>query len=225
MNSNIALSLKTIAQVQKNFKSINPITGNRDTINILFCDVQDKYIKKIANSEELVQKTKIMAEISKQLKFNQIITEQKKEVFGITLPEIQKNLNDNALLFEKTRFAMFSEDEIDKLPENQVTILLGIETHVCVYQTALNFIRKNRPIIILADAVSSSNLGERKMALKNLRDMGCYITTCQALIFLMLQDAGDNQIFKPLVKSLKELSLCSYNLLLDEKERELKGKF
>jgi isochorismate hydrolase len=208
-------------QLEKNFKILNE-KGTRENINILFCDIQDKYIKKIANNSELLQKCKVIAEISKTLKFNQIITEQKREVFGGTVREIISNLNENTKIIEKSRFSMFSDDEIDKMPIDDVYILLGIEAHICVYQTALNFIKKDRNVIVLADAVSSSNLGERKIALENLRDMGCYVTTCQGLVFLMLQDSLDEN-FTLLLKNLRDLSSISGNLLLDREE--VKGKF
>jgi len=209
-----------ISQLQRNFKLFNE-SGNRDSINVLFCDIQDKYIRKIANHKELIQKSKVIAEISKVLKFNQIVTEQKKDVFGITIPEITANLNPGAKIFEKTRFSMFTEEEIEKMPVDDIYILLGIESHICVYQTALNFIKKDRHVILLADAVSSSSLGERKIAIDNLREMGCYITTCQGLVFLMLQDAKDEN-FTSILKNLRELSAISCNILLDKEEGNLK---
>lgn len=214
-------NFRTINQLQRNFKIVND-KGTRDNINILFCDIQDKYIKKIANYSELLQKTKVIAEISKTLKFKQIVTEQKREVFGGTVPEIICNLNEDARIIEKNKFAMFSEEEIEKMPIDDVYILLGIEAHICVYQTALNFIKKDRNVIILADAVSSSNLGERKIAIENLRDMGCYVTTCQGIVFLMLQDSLDEN-FTLILKNLRDLSAISANILLDREES--KGKF
>ena len=207
-NINKSLNFKTISQLRTNFNLKN------NTINILFCDVQDKYIPKIACYKELIQKVKLISSASKILNFNQIVTEQKKQIFGTTIPEITNNLNSSAKIFEKTRFAMFSEEEIEKMNETDVNILVGVETHICVYQTAFNFLKMNRHIIILADVVSSSNLGERKVALENLKDMGAYITTCQGLLFLILEDS-ENENFKPLVKILAELSGVSYDLLLD----------
>lgn len=225
MNSTLTrlspFNFRTITQLQRNFKILNE-KGNRDNINILFCDIQDKYIKKIANYSELLAKAKVIAEISKTLKFNQIITEQKREVFGATVPEITCFLNDNTKIIEKSRFSMFSEEEIEKMPIDDVYILLGIEAHICVYQTAMNLIKRDRNVIVLADAISSSNLGERKIALENLRDMGCYVTTCQGLVFLMLQDALDEN-FTLLLKHLRDLSAISCNILLDREEP--KGKF
>ncbi len=225
MNSNItrigSFHFKTITQLQRNFKKLNK-EGNRDSINILFCDIQEKYIKKIANYQELLQKTKVIAEISKTLKLNQIITEQKPEVFGSTVPEITQFLNEKSKITQKSRFAMFSEEELDKMPIDDVYVLLGIEAHICVYQTAINFIKKDRNLIVLADAISSSNLGERKIALDILRDIGCYVTTCQGLVFLMLQDALDEN-FPLILKNLKDLSGISCDLLLDREKP--KGKY
>lgn len=214
-------NFRTITQLQRNFKVVND-NGRRENINILFCDIQDKYIKKIANYTELIQKAKVIAEISKTLKFNQLITEQKRDVFGATVPEIKEFLNENSKIIEKSRFAMFSEEEIEKMPIDDVYVLLGIEAHICVYQTALNFIKKDRNLIVLADVVSSSNLGERKIALENLRDIGCYLTTCQGFIFLMLQDALDEN-FVLILKNLRDLSAISCDLLLDKEGP--KGKF
>ncbi len=221
MNSGIKkvfpFNFNLISQLQLNFKIVNE-NGMRHKINILFCDIQHKYIKKIANHKEIIQKAKTIAEISKALKFNNIITEQKRDIFGNTIQEIISNLdNSNYKIIEKSRFSMFSDEEIEKLPLDDVFVLLGIEAHICVYQTALNLIKNNRYVIILADSVSSSNLGERKIALHNLRDMGCYITTTQGLFFLMLQDSKDEN-FTLLLKYLKDLSSIPANLLLSKED-------
>jgi len=209
-------NLRVINQLQKNFKITNE-KMYRHNINFLFCDIQSKYIKKIANNQELILKAKVMAEVSKIFKFNQLVSEQNTQVFGETISEIKDNLNDNTLIFPKSRFSMFSEEEIEQMPEDNIYILLGIETHICVYQTVLNFVKKNRNIIVLADAVSSNNLGERKNALQNMREIGCYITTCQELIFLLLQDANDKN-FSSVLRILKDLCSMPSNLLLDKEE-------
>jgi hypothetical protein len=197
--------LKTIMKLQNNFINNKPI-------NILFCDVQDKYINKIYNYKDVINTTEDIAEASKILQLNQIVTEHKKDIFGVTIPEIRKHFYDKTILFEKTRFAMLDDEYLTKDDKEAVYVLLGIEGHVCITQTALNILKNDRDLIILSDGVSSANEGDRNVALKNLMNLGAYVTTSQSFLFLLLKDAKHPK-FKSLLPILKRFSERDNKLL------------
>jgi hypothetical protein len=85
-------------------------------------------------------------------------------------------------------------------------LLVGIETHICVTQTALDLLAAGHKVYVLADGVSSCNSGERGVALARLAREGCTITTSESVLFELVGDAagvGFKEVSK-LVKDTKE---------------------
>ena len=70
-------------------------------------------------------------------------------------------------------------------------VVVGIETHICVLQTALDALRAGNRVWVVQDAVSSCNEEERGVALARLRQEGVRVTTSESLMYEMLGDAGD----------------------------------
>ncbi|GAA6010204.1 hypothetical protein JCM10207_005665 [Rhodosporidiobolus poonsookiae] len=114
----------------------------------------------------------------------------------------------------KTKFSMVVpqvEEEIEKRGTKDV-VLFGIESHVCVLQTALDLLEKDINVHVLADGVSSCNGDEVGIALKRMRDAGAQITTSESILFQILHDAADPR-FKALAGLIKEYKDSTANAL------------
>ena len=207
--SNSNSLLQKVLKFQKNFQTGKPI-------HILFCDIQDKYLPKIYNYKDIISTSEDIAEASKLLNLNQIITEHKKEIFGETIGEIKKHYYEKTQVLSKTRFSMVDEEMLKSHDKDSVYVLLGIEAHVCVTQTALSILDYGRELIILSDGVSSVNRGDRNVALRNLSNLGAYVTTSQSFLFLLLKDAK-HPSFKFLLPILKRFSERENKLLNEAK--------
>ena len=85
-------------------------------------------------------------------------------------------------------------------------LLVGIETHICVTQTALDLLAMGHKVFVLADGVSSCNAGERGVALARLAREGAVVTTSEGVLFELVGDAGskDFKAIAGLVKETKE---------------------
>ena len=85
--------------------------------------------------------------------------------------------------------------EFEKQGIKQV-IITGIETHICVFQTARYMVEAGYEVFIVSDAVGSRAKSDYKNALKNLRELGCVITTTETVLFDLLKKAGSDEFKK-----------------------------
>ena len=82
-------------------------------------------------------------------------------------------------------------------------ILVGIETHICITQTALDLLAMGHSVYVLRDGVSSCNAGERGVALGRLQREGAVVTTSESVLFELLRDAK-SESFKGINALVKE---------------------
>ena len=81
--------------------------------------------------------------------------------------------------------------------------IVGIESHICVTQTALDLIALGHPVYVIADGVSSCNREEVPIALARLRAEGAVVTTSESFIYEVMGDAAIPE-FKTLAGLVKE---------------------
>lgn len=81
------------------------------------------------------------------------------------------------------------QEEIKKLPNIDSIVLFGIESHICVEQTALELLATDKYAVhIVADCVLSRSHEDRMLALERLRSCGCIITTSENVMFKLMKD-------------------------------------
>ena len=86
-------------------------------------------------------------------------------------------------------------------------ILCGIESHVCVQQTALDLLREEYDVFLVCDAVSSQRPYDRTVAINRLREAGAVLTTTESIIFDLMRDAKhpNFKAISGLIKKQKEV--------------------
>eukprot|EP01102_Stenamoeba_stenopodia_P017997 TRINITY_DN653_c0_g2_i1.p1 TRINITY_DN653_c0_g2~~TRINITY_DN653_c0_g2_i1.p1 ORF type:complete len:166 (-),score=29.15 TRINITY_DN653_c0_g2_i1:55-552(-) len=136
-----------------------------------------------------------MVSAAEPLKVPVIVTEQNPKALGTTVPEIDIS---KARTFSKMKFSML-EPEVEEYlkslrgPENEPiksVVLFGIESHVCVLQTALELLQKGYNVHVLADGVSSRHHYDREAGFSMMRQHGAMITTSESLLFQLLESAN-----------------------------------
>ncbi|KAL7473082.1 hypothetical protein ACHAXS_013905 [Conticribra weissflogii] len=175
---------------------------------LLICDVQTRFRPLIHNMESLLHTTKFMTSVAKELDIPMVATQQYTKVFGPTIPEAFADPADIGTLcpvFEKKKFSMLTDECASHLhslsgggggaPPRTNYLLLGIEAHVCLQQTALDLLELGHSVHVLADGVSSQQSYDRKMALKRMEQSGAWITTSQSAVF-MLMGSAEHERFK-----------------------------
>lgn len=137
------------------------------------------------------------------------ITTQNAARLGPTVSELTDLLPTEGATKEvdKTAFSMMVPELTTQLPRPEKgrlsVIIVGIETHICVTQTALDLLAQGHRVYVLQDGVSSCNEGERPVALTRLAREGAVVTTSEGLLFELLGDAKDPS-FKAVSGLVKE---------------------
>lgn len=195
MKNSISYSIKNLPKNVKSKKAC-----------FVFIDMQDKYNHKTYGHINLTRTVEAMVKFSSLLEIDQIVSEHAPKTFGRTIPEIKANLNTNANIFEKKTFSALSEDVISS-QNYESYILTGIETHICVMQTAIQLRNCNKEVFLLEDCVTSANDGDRRVALRLLRESGIILISSASLLMNILGGI-EHPKFKecvPLMKTLVEI--------------------
>lgn len=90
-------------------------------------------------------------------------------------------------------------------PEKREVVIVGIESHICVTQTALDLLAEGHKVYVLADGVSSCNREEVPIALARLRGEGVVVTTSEGFLYECMGDAGIGE-FREMSRLVKEFS-------------------
>ena len=171
----------------------------------LLCDVQEKFRTVIDQMPRIIDGAAAMLEAAKVMTIPVIVTEQYPKALGHTVEELDVS---EAKIFEKTQFSMYTNELAHYLGglDRKDAILFGVETHVCVQQTALDLMDRGIQVHVLADAVSSQRPLDREVALDRLRQAGCYVTTVESVLFELLRskDAPEFKAISNIVKAYGE---------------------
>jgi nicotinamidase-related amidase len=164
---------------------------------LLVVDLQAKLLPHIAEHESVVSQAVRMLQAAGELELPITLTEQYPEGLGST-PAAVVTAAAGATRLEKLTFSAWRDEatqaRLVSLGRPQV-LLVGIEAHVCVQQTALDLLEAGMVPWVLADAVGSRRACDRELALARMRDIGVGITTVESAIFEML-DRCDTELFK-----------------------------
>tara|TARA_B100000886_G_C20327978_1_gene451104 strand:+ start:149 stop:697 length:549 start_codon:yes stop_codon:yes gene_type:complete len=156
-------------------------------------DVQEKLLPKIHNNKSLTNEISLFLQIVNTLNIPLILTEQYPKGLGKTVDIIESNIKTSSFFkFEKKSFSCLGADaiqsQISNLAKKQV-LLCGIETHICVLQTASDLINSGYDVFILNECVSSRNESDMRMGISRLKKFGCSIITHEMLAFELLKSS------------------------------------
>ena len=163
-----------------------------DNTLLVIVDVQQKLMNVMSNSSSCLAKVKLLADALNLMDVPCIVTEQYPKGLGPTVDEIKSVLKDSTPFVEKSAFSCCGADEFNSRVqefERKNIIICGVESHVCVLQTAINLKQKGYNVYLAADAVSSRNENDKAYALDFLRQSGVAVLSTESLIFALLKDS------------------------------------
>ncbi|RJR23709.1 MAG: hydrolase [Desulfobacteraceae bacterium] len=177
---------------------------NRAQVIFILVDIQEKLAGAMNMKDQVLTNCLHLIEAAKLLHVPILLTEQYPKGLGTTLNEIRKALSKYDP-FEKTSFDCCSEKGfMDRVAaEGRPKILLaGMETHICILQTALGLLKNGYVVHVVRDAVCSRKKDDFKIALEFMREAGAVITGTETVLFQLLERAG-SEPFRIISKRIK----------------------
>ncbi|MFI5109622.1 MAG: hydrolase [Terriglobales bacterium] len=181
-----------------------PLQAEQCTLIVV--DLQEKLLPPIWQKEQLVKNAQLLIRLAGILKIPAIVTTQYAKGLGNTVPEIASLLPETTPI-DKLMFSCFGSDVfcslLKRLPGERTTVLLcGMETHICVMQSALDALREGYVVHVASDAVSSRAEWNWHVGLDRMRAAGAVISSTEMMIYELLRSSGA-PAFKALLPYLK----------------------
>jgi nicotinamidase-related amidase len=177
-----------------------------DQCALVVIDIQEKLLPPIFQREQLVRNAQLLIRAAGILKIPALVSTQYAKGLGSTVPELASLLAGTDAI-DKTLFSCFGSDVfcsmVKRLPGQRTTLLLcGMESHICVAQTALAALREGYLVHVASDAVSSRTEWNWKIGLERMRAAGAIISSTEMMIYELMRSSS-SAAFKELLPHLK----------------------
>jgi len=176
------------------------------SIALVVVDVQER-INAVMADQHHVPRLAVLVRAFQALDLPVLVTEQYPKGLGNTIPELAAIAGGTPLV--KDSFSCSGDTAfvaaLERLRPRQV-LLTGIETHVCVAQTALDLLHAGYQVQIPHDAVNSRRSADRKWALHRLQQAGAIISSTESALFELLDRCGTED-FRTISKLIKVIPL------------------
>jgi nicotinamidase-related amidase len=182
----------------------HPSILNPHNCLVLLVDLQEPFLRNVEERERVIERSRFIAESAGILNVPILATTQYASRMGTVIPEIA-SLLPNAALVDKMTFSCACDDatveSIRNFDRRQI-LIAGVETHICVAQTALDLVQHGYQVHVAADAVSSRGMDRHKLGMEKMRDSGVIPCSAEQAVFELLYESGTEQ-FKSILKLVK----------------------
>jgi nicotinamidase-related amidase len=171
---------------------------------VLLIDMQEKLLPHVQERDAVEAGVMKLLRVVRALEVDLTITEQYPQGLGHTPAKFLEAAGE-VPIFSKTAFSAMRDVAVARHLAAQMrpqVLLAGIETHVCVQQTALDLLAQQMQPFVLADAVSSRRTSDHATALDHLRSVGVFVTTVEAAVMSLVAEAGTER-FKAVLPIIK----------------------
>jgi nicotinamidase-related amidase len=169
-----------------------PLEAERCALVVI--DIQEKLLPPIFQKEQLVRNAQLLLRAAQILKIPALVSTQYAKGLGATVAEIASLLAGTDPI-DKTLFSCFGSEAfctmLKRLPGQRNTLLLcGMESHICVMQTALGALREGYLVHVASDAVGSRTKWNWKMGLQRMRVAGAIISSTEMMIYELMRSSS-----------------------------------
>jgi nicotinamidase-related amidase len=192
-------------EIEEPFKHLrSPLLCAREKSMLFVVDVQEKLLSQIIKGEEVLRRIRFLVECARVLNIPILVTEQNPEKLGPTSEELSE------VLSEIPRFAKMSfsckgcPEAIQAFVKSgrRQAVLVGIETHICVLQSAVDLKEGGYEVFVCADGVGSRIESAHEIALARMRELDIQVTHTESVVYEWLSEAGTSE-FRQVLEILK----------------------
>lgn len=170
---------------------------NTENTVFLMIDIQEKLVNMLKNSMEISNNNAILAKSAQIMGIPVILTEQYPQGLGSTVLSV-KGFVDANNIYEKTTFSAMKVESVKSAlaqTGRKKVVLTGIESHICVYQTARELLADGYEVYVVKNACASRSKKDYRTALELMRDYGAKLTCVETVLFELLE-SSNNPHFK-----------------------------
>lgn len=171
---------------------------------LVVIDIQGNLAQAMDERELLFESVDKLIRGAKVFSLPIVVTEQIPEKLGPTIPEVAQLL-DGIDRIPKETFSCCANasfmEVLSRINRKQV-LLTGIESHICVYQTAVDLLERGYEVHVVADAVSSRTAKNREIGINKMVNAGAYLASAEMVIFELLKTAASDK-FRNIFKIVK----------------------
>jgi isochorismate hydrolase len=174
---------------------------------LVVIDIQEKLMPPIWEGKRLLRNVRLLLELCGILSIPVLATTQYARGLGETVPTIRELLPASTTVYDKVEFSCFGCDDFDaalgRAKERDQLLLCGMETHICVMQTALSALERNFAVHVAADAVGSRSELNWRLGLERMASAGAVISSTEMAIYELLRGSG-GEAFRRMLPFLKQ---------------------
>jgi nicotinamidase-related amidase len=192
-----------VEQVRFNEAARRPLRAEECALAVI--DIQEKLLPSIWEKERVVRNSQLLVRMAEAMDIPILVSAQYVKGLGPTVPEIASLLPEIRPI-EKLEFGCFGNDAfcsaVEGLAGRNTLLVCGIESHICVMQTALGALNQGMRVHVAADAVSSRTELNWKLGLERMRDAGAVISSTEMMLYELMGKSG-TPVFKEMLKWVK----------------------
>jgi nicotinamidase-related amidase len=162
-----------------------------ENTGLIIVDVQGKLARLVDNSESVINNIAKLIQGAQALSVPVVCLEQYPQGLGETVDELRTLLLGQPIA--KTTFSGWGNEEFRQAIHHsgrKQWLICGIETHVCVYQTAMDMLEEGYQLDIVEDAVSSRTVNNRNIALQKLASAGAGLSSVEMALYELVGDSS-----------------------------------
>jgi len=172
---------------------------------LIVIDMQERLLAGIFEKERLVRNLQLLLRMASILDLPIVATTQYAKKLGETIPELRSLLPHGEI--DKQVFSCFGSEafcsSLKRLPGHRNTVLLcGMESHICITQTANAALREGYLVHVASDAVSSRAEWNWQIGLERMRTAGAIISSTETIVYELLR-ASATDAFKQMLPHLR----------------------
>ncbi len=180
---------------------------DRERSALILVDLQEKLVPAIFESERVIRNAALLIECAKILHLPILLTRQYPKGLGDTVPAIRERIPGDSPPIDKVEFGCFNNREFAERiqawkPQRNTLVVAGIESHICVTQTAIGALKEGFKVHLPADATSSRTAFNWKAGLDRMKESGAQLSSTEMIIYELLGKSGTPE-FKAMLAFLK----------------------